>query len=45
MNKNDLLLYVITDCDHLQGEELLKRTEQMLQNGVTMLQYLSLIHI
>lgn len=39
MNKNDLLLYVITDCDHLQGEELLKRTEQMLQNGVTMLQY------
>ena len=27
MNKNDLLLYVITDCDNLQGEALLARTE------------------
>lgn len=39
MNRNDLLLYVITDCDNLQGEELLKRTEDMLANGATILQY------
>ena len=45
MNKNDLLLYVITDCDNLQGEALLARTEAILASGATMLQYLSLIHI
>ncbi len=39
MDKNALLLYAITDCDHLQGDELLSRTEEMLQAGVTMLQY------
>lgn len=39
MNRKDLLLYVITDCDHLQGEQLLQRTEQILQNGATILQY------
>lgn len=39
MNKNDLLLYVITDCDNLQGEALLARTEAILASGATMLQY------
>lgn len=39
MNKNDLLLYVITDCDNLQGEALLARTEEILAHGATMLQY------
>lgn len=39
MNKNDLLLYVITDCDNLQGEDLLTRTEEILAHGATMLQY------
>ena len=39
MNKKDLLLYVITDCDNLQGEALLTRTEAILANGATMLQY------
>lgn len=39
MNREDLLLYVITDCDHLQGDDLLQRTEQILQNGATILQY------
>ena len=37
MNKNDLLLYVITDCDNLQGEALLARTEAILASGATML--------
>ena len=39
MNKKDLLLYVITDCDNLQGEALLARTEAILASGATMLQY------
>lgn len=39
MDKNQLLLYAITDCDHYQGKELLERTESILANGATMLQY------
>ncbi|MDO4281402.1 MAG: thiamine phosphate synthase [Peptococcaceae bacterium] len=39
LNKDELLLYAITDCDNYQGEELLKRTELILQNDATMLQY------
>lgn len=39
MNKQELLLYAITDCDHLQGQALLERTEKILANGATMLQY------
>ena len=39
MDRNSLLVYAITDCDHLQGEALLTRTEEMLAGGVTMLQY------
>lgn len=32
-------LYVITDCDRLAGESLLSTTEEILQAGVTALQY------
>lgn len=39
MDKKELLLYAITDCDNVQGEELLRRTEMILANGATMLQY------
>lgn len=39
MDPNSLLLYAITDCDHLQGQALLDRTEELLQGGATMLQY------
>lgn len=39
MKRSDLLLYVITDCDNLQGAALLARTEEILANGATMLQY------
>ena len=39
MDKNQLLLYAITDCDHYQGKELLERTEAILANGATILQY------
>lgn len=39
MDRNDLLLYAITDCDNLQGEVLLACTEAILANGATILQY------
>lgn len=39
MDKQQLLLYAITDCDNLQGEALLERTEIILANGATILQY------
>lgn len=39
MDKQQLLLYAITDCDNLQGEALLERTEMILANGATILQY------
>ena len=39
MDQKQLLLYAITDCDNCQGEELIKRTEYILANGATMLQY------
>lgn len=39
MDKHQLLLYAITDCDNLQGEALLERTTQILANGATILQY------
>lgn len=39
MDKATLLLYAITDCDNVQGEELLARTEKILANGATILQY------
>lgn len=39
MDRHQLLLYAITDCDNLQGEALLERTTQILANGATILQY------
>lgn len=39
MDRHQLLLYAITDCDNLQGEALLERTMQILANGATILQY------
>ena len=39
MDQKQLLLYAITDCDNCQGEDLIKRTEYILANGATMLQY------
>lgn len=39
MDPNNLLLYAITDCDNLQGQVLLERTEELLRGGATMLQY------
>lgn len=39
MDKQQLLLYAITDCDNLQGKALLERTEMILANGATILQY------
>ena len=39
MERHQLLLYAITDCDNLQGEALLERTTQILANGATILQY------
>ena len=39
IEKETLLLYAITDCDNLQGEALLDRTEKILANGATILQY------
>ena len=39
MDRHQLLLYAITDCDNLQGESLLERTTQILANGATILQY------
>ena len=38
MDKQQLLLYAITDCDNLQAEALLERTEMILANGATILQ-------
>ncbi len=39
MHPSNLLLYAITDCDHLTGHALIAYTETLLQNGVTMLQF------
>lgn len=39
MHPSTLLLYAITDCDHLTGHALIAYTETLLQNGVTMLQF------
>lgn len=39
MHPHQLLLYAITDCDHITGDTLVKNTEILLQNGITMLQF------
>lgn len=39
VTKDSMLLYAITDCDNLQGQALLERTEKILANGATILQY------
>ena len=38
-------LYLITDEECLQGKDLFRTVEEALQAGVTLVQYLSLIHI
>lgn len=39
MNPQSLLLYAITDCDHMTGKALYEHTERLLQGGITMLQF------
>jgi thiamine-phosphate pyrophosphorylase len=39
MTLPDYGLYVITDCENLTHDELIKKTESILQSGAAMLQY------